>query len=41
MTCESLKHDCYVGVEGIRRFQKQVDSCQSSELGDGIVILRV
>ena len=37
----ALRRDYYVGAEGIRRFLKQVDSCQGGELGNGIVILRV
>ena len=41
MICEALRRDCYVEVEGMCRFLEQVDSCQSGELGDGIVILKV
>jgi hypothetical protein len=41
MTCGALRRGCYEGVEGMRRFREQVDSCQGGELGNGIVILRV
>jgi hypothetical protein len=41
MTCRALRRDCYVGVEGMRRFWEQVDSCHGGELGNDIVILRV
>jgi len=41
MTCGALRHDCYEGAEGMRKFREQVDSCQGGELGNDIVILRV
>jgi hypothetical protein len=41
MTCGALRHGCYEGAEGMRRFRERVDSCQGGELGNDIVILRV
>ena len=41
MTCGALRRDFYEGVEGMRRFREQVDSCEGGELDEGIVILTV